>query len=83
MSINLDKNPHREGGEWHKYNISLVPIENQRDGKVIELKGMEDTTNKTLKNPDGRELGLYGLISLTEAEKIYKELGEAIKILKE
>lgn len=67
MSINLDKNPHKKGGEWHIYKVNLSAIDGEK-GKEIEVQMME-----------GEDLDLYGLMTLENAAKVHKALGEKLK----
>jgi hypothetical protein len=67
MSIKLDKNPYKKGGDWHTYKVNFFAVDGE-NGKEIEVKMME-----------GEDLDLYGLMTLENAAKIHEKLGEKLK----
>ncbi len=66
MSIKVDKNPGSKE-DWHTYKVNFFTVDSGKE-KEIEVKMME-----------GEDLDLYGLMTLENAAKIHKTLGEKLK----
>ncbi len=67
MTMKVDRNPHKKDGDWHTYEVNFVAVDGKK-GKEIEVQMME-----------GEELDLYGLMTLEDAAKIHKRLGDKLK----
>jgi hypothetical protein len=71
VEVKLDLNPHREGGEWHVFDIHTSPYDTGKE-KGIELFGYK-----------GENLDLYGILPLETAKLLRDELDKDIKVLEQ